>query len=177
MSRSNASAIQRRTTQPQIKSAQIQPQVQPEPQTNQTQLKPKMTMQQVVILLDQRVNELEKSKNEVNNTVSVNDLNGIISEFNNRFEILAKEIDDIKNMLMKLQSYTMDVNKMLVDERIQILSNIDDLEQPTLKVTDETIEVTNDIEIIGDVEKSEINSDEITVNIKKTEINSDEKTD
>jgi len=173
MSRSNASAIQRRTAQPQIKSA---PQIQPEPEP-QTQLKPKMTMQQVVILLDQRVNELEKSKNEVNNTVSVNDLNGIISEFNNRFEILAKEIDDIKNMLMKLQSYTMDVNKMLVDERIQILSNIDDLDQPTLKVTDETIEVTNDIEIIGDVEKSEINSDEITVDIKKTEINSDEITD
>ena len=31
-------------------------------------------------------------------------------------------------MLLKLQSYTMDVNKMLVDERIQVLSNIDDLD-------------------------------------------------
>ena len=160
MSRSNASAIQRRTVQPQIKTAPQTNQTQPPP--NQTRLKPKMTMPEVVILLDQRVNELENAKNEINNTVSVNDLNSIISEFNNRFEILAKEIDDIKNMLMKLQSYTMDVNKMLVDERIQILSNIDDLEQPVLNVTDETIEVTDDIEIIGDVEKSEISIDEIT---------------
>ena len=166
MSRSNASAIQRRTGQPQIKSApQPQPQIQPEPQT---QLKPKMTMQQVVILLDQRVNELEKSKNEVNNTVSVNDLNGIISEFNNRFEILAKEIDDMKNMLMKLQSYTMDVNKMLVDERIQILSNIDDLDQPTLKVTDESIEIT-DIEVTGVIDNPEINN-----NDENSDINNDE---
>ena len=119
MSRSNASAIRRRVSEA---PSNIQP-VPPPPNntpTNSTQpqssLQPRMTMQQVVILLDQRVKELENAKTEVNNTVSVNDLNSIISEFNSRFEILAKEIDDIKNMLLKLQSYTMDVNKMLVDE-------------------------------------------------------------
>jgi len=172
MSRSNASAIRRRTTEPQ---SNIQP-VPPPPNntpTNSTQpqssLQPRMTMQQVVILLDQRVKELETTKTEINNTVSVNDLNNIISEFNSRFEILAKEIDDIKNMLLKLQSYTMDVNKMLVDERIQILSNIDDLDQSNLNITDETVNITDDIEtdnktddieIVGDIDTPDINSTE-----------------
>ena len=99
----------------------------------------------------------------------MNDLNSIINEFNSRFEILAKEIDDIKNMLLKLQSYTMDVNKMLVDERIQILSNIDDLDQSNLNITDETVNITDDIEtdnkpddieIVGDTDTSEIDNNE-----------------
>ena len=172
MSRSNASAIRRRVSEA---PSNIQP-VPPPPNntpTNSTQplssLQPRMTMQQVVILLDQRVKELENTKTEVNNTVSVNDLNCIISEFNSRFEILAKEIDDIKNMLLKLQSYTMDVNKMLVDERIQILSNIDDLDQTNLNITDETVNITDDIEtdnkpsdieIVGDTDTSEIDINE-----------------
>ena len=164
MSRSNQAAIRRRVSEA---PSNIQP-VPPPPNntpTNsnepQTSLKPRMTMQQVVILLDQRVKELETVKNDVNNTVSVNDLNNIISEFNSRFEILAKEIDDIKNMLLKLQSYTMDVNKMLVDERIQVLSNIDDLDQSNLKITDETVNITDEIdinhkpdeiEVVGDID-------------------------
>ena len=172
MSRSNASAIRRRVSET---PSNIQP-VPPPPNntpTNSTQplssLQPRMTMQQVVILLDQRVKELENTKTEVNNTVSVNDLNSIINEFNSRFEILAKEIDDIKNMLLKLQSYTMDVNKMLVDERIQILSNIDDLDQSNLNITDETVNITDDIEtdnkpddieIVGDTDTSEIDNNE-----------------
>ena len=99
----------------------------------------------------------------------IRDRNSIISEFNSRFEILAKEIDDIKNMLLKLQSYTMDVNKMLVDERIQILSNIDDLDQTNLNITDETVNITDDIEtdnkpsdieIVGDTDTSEIDINE-----------------
>jgi hypothetical protein len=172
MSRSNQAAIRRRVSEA---PSNIQPVPTPpnNTPTNSTQpqssLQPRMTMQQVVILLDQRVKELENAKTEVNNTVSVNDLNSIISEFNSRFEILAKEIDDIKNMLLKLQSYTMDVNKMLVDERIQILSNIDDLDQSNLNITDEVVNITDDIEInnkpsdikiVGDTDTSEINISE-----------------
>jgi hypothetical protein len=71
-------------------------------------------------------------------------------------------------MLLKLQSYTMDVNKMLVDERIQILSNIDDLDQTNLNITDETVNITDDIEpdnnpddieIVGDTDTSEIDNE------------------
>lgn len=170
MSRSNQAAIRRRVSEA---PSNIQP-VPPPPNntpTNsnepQTSLKPRMTMQQVVILLDQRVKELETVKNDVNNTVSVNDLNNIISEFNSRFEILAKEIDDIKNMLLKLQSYTMDVNKMLVDERIQVLSNIDDLDQSNLKITDETVNITDDIDINNKPDEIEVVGDIDTNNDNK----------
>ena len=48
----------------------------------------------------------------------------IIDEFNTRFEMFATEIADMKDMILKLQSYTMDVNKMLLEERIDILSDV-----------------------------------------------------
>ena len=47
-----------------------------------------------------------------------------LSEFNHRYELLAEEIIDLKHIVMKLQSYTLDVNKTLIDERIQILSEL-----------------------------------------------------
>ena len=47
-----------------------------------------------------------------------------LSEFNHRYEVLAEEIIDLKHIVMKLQSYTLDVNKTLIEERIQILSEI-----------------------------------------------------
>lgn len=52
------------------------------------------------------------------------ELNTVIDEFNHRFEVLATEINEIKDMLLKLQTYTMDVNKLLLDERIHILSDV-----------------------------------------------------
>jgi hypothetical protein len=125
MSSSNAAAIKRRTQPP--------PAIQPRSNTtttidNSKPQVPKLTMQQVIILLDQRVKVLENKLNpsDNDNYVNTNDLNNIINEFNNRFEIVASEIDEIKNILIKLQSFTMDVNKMLVDERIQVLSDVND---------------------------------------------------
>lgn len=47
-------------------------------------------------------------------------------EINTRFDILVNEIADIKDMLLKLQTFTMEVNKSLYNERINVLSNIDD---------------------------------------------------
>lgn len=52
------------------------------------------------------------------------ELNTVISEFNERFEILAVEINTIKDVVLKLQSFTMDVNKMLLNERIRVLSDL-----------------------------------------------------
>jgi len=51
-------------------------------------------------------------------------MNNIVDEFNTRFSILAEEIDSMKDILIKLQSFTMDVNKNLLDERIRIFSDI-----------------------------------------------------
>ena len=58
--------------------------------------------------------------------------NTIVTEFNNRFEILAFEINSIKDTLLKLQTYTMDVNKMLLEER----TSIDNMENIGLSITD-----------------------------------------
>jgi hypothetical protein len=57
-------------------------------------------------------------------TVSVTDFNTIINEFNSRFELFAREIAEMKDIVVKLQSYTMDVNKTLLEERIQVFSNL-----------------------------------------------------
>ena len=125
MSSSNSAAIKRRTQPPQAipQRSNITTTI-----DNSKPQVPKLTMQQVIILLDQRVKVLENKLNpsDNDNYVNTNDLNNIINEFNNRFEIVASEIDEIKNILIKLQSFTMDVNKMLVDERIQVLSDVND---------------------------------------------------
>jgi len=53
-----------------------------------------------------------------NDIVKLNEnINEIANELNTRYDILANEILDIKNMLLKLQSFTMEVNKTLMDER------------------------------------------------------------
>ena len=48
----------------------------------------------------------------------------MFQEFNQRFEILAEEINTVKDLLLKLQSYTMDVNKALYEERIHVFSGM-----------------------------------------------------
>ena len=51
-----------------------------------------------------------------------------LSEFDEKFEVLANEIADLKDIVLKLQSYTMDVNKMLMEERINVLSDMGETE-------------------------------------------------
>ena len=55
------------------------------------------------------------------------------SEFDTKFEVLANEIADLKDIVLKLQSYTMEVNKMLMEERITLLSDIDEPVTPKSK--------------------------------------------
>lgn len=51
--------------------------------------------------------------------------NGVIDEYESRFTILAEEIANIKDILIKLQSFSMEINKELHNERIRILSDVD----------------------------------------------------
>jgi hypothetical protein len=44
----------------------------------------------------------------------------ILSDYNQRFEILTQELADLKNLILKLQSYTMDVNRTLLEDRFVI---------------------------------------------------------
>lgn len=105
-----------------------QPQQQTQPQG--------LTLQQVIALLDSRITKLEResipnnqiySKTEQqNNDILPSNISEILDDFQEKFVILAGEINSLKDTVLKLQSYTMDVNKILLEERIQILSDIGD---------------------------------------------------
>jgi len=73
--------------------------------------------------LPQNVDSQTTVNSNVNDS-SIQSINDVLDEFNNRFEILAQEIDNIKDIVLKLQCYTMDVNKMLVDERVHVFSEL-----------------------------------------------------
>ena len=129
MSRSNAAAIRRRVTNvqnnfntPPVTPDNIISDITPPPPIPAIQTS-SLNPRQLLNELDSRVNLIEES---LQNTDSSNKPNiiDIIDEFNSRFEMMATEISDLKDTIFKLQSYTMDVNKMLLDERIQILSEI-----------------------------------------------------
>jgi len=100
-----------------------------------------LTLPQVIAVIDKRLISIEQFVSEIKTervetnatTIKVSpessnhesvSLNNIIEEFNSRYEILAEEILNIKNIVMNLQSYTMEVNKTLVEERIRILSDL-----------------------------------------------------
>jgi hypothetical protein len=83
-------------------------------------------LQQVISLLDTRLTTVEKAVNNQEPSAEVlpSNISEILDDFQQKFVILAGEINSLKDIVLKLQSYTMDVNKALLEERIQ-LSHID----------------------------------------------------
>lgn len=175
MSQSNAAAIRRRTNiqapnpaTPNANMSQSQP---PQQQGQGAAPAGGLTLPQVIAVVDKRLLNLEtfmretKEFNEKQQSsmqspssassstspgedipyVSEVELNTVIDEFNNRFEILATEINELKDVLLKLQGYTMDVNKMLLNERIQIFSDIGDGKDVSTTDADLKIEGSNPI--------------------------------
>ena len=129
MSRSNAAAIRRRVTNvqnnfnnPPVTPDNIISDITPPPPIPAKQSS-SLNPRQLLNELDSRVNLIEESLQNSDSSNKPNIID-IIDEFNSRFEMMATEISDLKDTIFKLQSYTMDVNKMLLDERIQILSDI-----------------------------------------------------
>ena len=122
-----------------------------QPPTNNGTNPSGLTLPQVISFIDRRLINLEtfvnkqQSENEknmsnnkpsdyeMNTSVAVDhtedivklneNVNELANEFNARYDILANEILDIKNMLLKLQSFTMDVNKSLIQERFNITTD------------------------------------------------------
>jgi len=95
-----------------------------------------LTLPQVISLVDKRLVTLETFMSETQNksldipdqTTMANSSNlpssEMVNEYNHRFELLAEEIANLKHIVLSLQSYTMDVNKMLVEERVRIFSDM-----------------------------------------------------
>ena len=130
MSSANAAAKKRRAP------ASIEPPTPPpqQQQSGQNVSAGGLTLPQVIALIDKRLVSLEtfvvesKSTNSAQKQVQFNvplvqapvqePIN--MDEFNARFDELADEIANMKNIVLSLQSYTMDVNKVLMEERIQV---------------------------------------------------------
>ena len=117
-----------------------------------------LSLQNVITTLNTRLTKLENSTNV--ETVDKTDLD--ISEINTRFDILVNEINEIKDMLLKLQTFTMEVNKSLFDERINILS--DNTEPITLNIEEDTLLNENNIEQQIQQINENIENDELIVN-------------
>jgi len=105
-----------------------------------------LTLPQVIALVDKRLITLETFMKEqkenpvqlhaqqlqpsnnmqvLENDVLKTEIENMASEFNDRYELLATEIQSMKDIVLKLQSYTMEVNKTLMEERVRILSDVD----------------------------------------------------
>ena len=96
---------------------------------------PGLTLPQVIQLVDKRLVNLEQyvaqqqsrslENQEADMPESIpSNLEEILQDYDSRFQLLAEEIAGLKNMLLSLQAYTMDVNKTLMEERIRIFSDI-----------------------------------------------------
>jgi hypothetical protein len=105
----------------------------PSPGFQQTQQNPSMglTLPQVIALVDQRLVVVETFMKNVQqgDIVSSNasenvETNSVLEEINSRYDLLAEEVINLKNIVLSLQSYTMEVNKTLMEERIRILSDV-----------------------------------------------------
>lgn len=178
MSQANAAAIKRRANPPPtIQQQQQQRNVQPNQQQPQQQSinsstnvnAPGLTLPQVIALVDRRLNNLEtfvKESKENSNQVkfenniqppSVNSLpenafEQLVEEFGHRFDVLAEELSILKDTILKLQTYTMDVNKALLEERVQIFSDLGSNQQ----INEEINVGIEDIENIEMTESDEL---------------------
>lgn len=95
-----------------------------------------LTLPQVIALIDKRLTTLEvhakeqlenqdqsESPVQIQNAPVPSNIAEVLDEYSNRFDIIAEELASLKNMLLTLQSFTMDVNKTLMQDRIRILSD------------------------------------------------------
>lgn len=136
MSSSNAAAIRRRVgSQNTLPISNSSSNLGSIPETSSTDKKDNvktLTMTEMVTLLNSRVVALERGTNQTatssNDNTTLEEIRSLSDEMNIRFELFANEIANLKDTVMKLQTYTMDVNKMLMNERIQILSNVEQSE-------------------------------------------------
>ena len=140
MSQANAAARKRRAG-----GASLQDNVIPT-QNNSSIAQPSkggLTLPQVISLVDKRLIALETfmkaSNTEVvsqQESVSEDAVNQLADEINAKFEMLAGEVEGLKDIVLKLQAYTMEVNKTLYEERVQVLSDMGEKTEPVFDLSD-----------------------------------------
>lgn len=173
MSTSNAAAIRRRVgSQNNSNSSSNLASIPENPSVNKKETTKTLTMTEMITLLNSRIVVLEKNINQdtnVNVVQNQQELQSLANEINIRFELFANEIANMKDTVMKLQTYTMDVNKMLMNERIQILSNVEqtDIDEPEFQELD-----TNENTVFNN--SNEITSVDVS-NLAKEELQKNDK--
>jgi hypothetical protein len=157
MSQANAAARKRRAG-----GATLQDNVAPTQTNNNLPQAPKggLTLPQVISLVDKRLVTLETfmKENQSNGTktssvstessastsasASEDAVNQLADEFDSKFSILAQELAELKDVVLKLQSYTMEVNKTLYEERVNVLSDMGQLKDDKIDfyISEEEIE-------------------------------------
>lgn len=96
-----------------------------------------LTLPQVISLVDTRLVKLEKFMNEGGGGGSDSNL---AIELDDRFNLLASEVNDLKEVVYKLQTYTMEVNKNLLDhitkskDGINTLTPLNDNKKENIKM-------------------------------------------
>jgi hypothetical protein len=89
----------------------------------------RLTLPQIIALFDSRIAKLEISiPSAVQSSAADDEKNASIAEYieemDHKFNLLVEEITTLKDIILKLQSFTMEVNKMLVDERAKNISEL-----------------------------------------------------
>ncbi len=99
------------------------------------QMQTKLTFQQIVTVIDGRLTKLEQEMKmkvgptqvqvpaQVQTQTKDQVTKSQMEDMESKFMMLAEEITTMKDVIMKLQAFTMDVNKTLFNERIQIMSD------------------------------------------------------
>lgn len=165
MSSSLASAKRRRagiqssTPAPPPQQSQV-PQQSQAPQQTSVNQRARMSLPQLINSMEARIKALEENKpvednksQTANQEISFNVTNPETGETKNmtmsdymtdmdkKFFMLAEELTNMKDVVLKLQTFTMEVNKNLYEERIKILSEMPE----NVTITDDTLheEVNN----------------------------------
>ena len=148
-------AAKRRRAQPENKPTPplpVQSAVQNRPQAAPTQ---RLNPQQYLAMLEGKILALEKNMTtggslqiEVNTPEGKRkmDLSDYMSDVDQKFMVLAEELSTLKDTMMKLQSFTMEVNKTMFDKlgnSQEILSNSDIIDVPESNMSTTQIDVEN----------------------------------
>jgi len=136
-----------------------------------------LTLQQVIHITDKRLTALENSiqKGIGSSAQSTPSLDkDIVNEIYSRFDILLSEVADLKDTVMKLQTYTMDVNRVLFEERSKRSDDNDDEDDEDDDDNNASADATAAAADAGSDEKEENNSETTTVVENTTVIKTDE---
>jgi hypothetical protein len=135
MSKANSSARQRRAGGAVLPGQESKPVSAPASQIS-SQQQSGLSLQQIISLIDKRLVNLETFAKETKETKQISpvqvsaptvnheEINHLADEFNSKFEMVATEVAELKDIVLKLQAYTMEVNKTLMQDRVRILSDM-----------------------------------------------------